>query len=533
MTRFFFAIFLTFFILSPEGFAGNGPAKKFSVDGPYIFQKKNKFILKSIRQQENAYSIEIKEFFKTDGLPAIDVFSDAFPNRSFRVQIKADYNIPSSSYPSYSKLYAISDLEGNFKVLVNSLQGNGVIDENWNWVFGDGHLVVLGDLFDRGHDVTACLWLLYKLDQEATAAGGQLHFILGNHEEMNLRGDIRYVKDKYKFVAQKLKVSVKSLFAANTVLGEWLRSKNAVEKIGKTLFTHGGISPRLAEQKMDLDKINDFIRRHLGEEKWRIEQNGGLPHLLMDKKGPMWYRGYFREPLTQNQIERICALFGVNHIVVGHTVVNEISTLYNGRIFAIDVNHKEKENKDKPHALYVKDGVFAAVNIPGESFEIPYLYTLNEIDIYDAIENNHLKKIQVYLESHPPVSAPEAANKLPLIHYAIEKSKLEAVVLLLESGLDPNEFYKDKNALMFAIKHNAYDIAELLLKYGMNLEDQNSRNMTAIYYAARYCKPDMAQLLISNGAKADALDKKSRTPLDYALEHRNKLTAEYLKSINK
>ena len=63
------------------------------------------------------------------------------------------------------------------------------MDSACHWTFGKGHLVICGDLFDRGNDVTAELWLLYKLEEEAKEKGGYVHTILGNHEIMNLSGD--------------------------------------------------------------------------------------------------------------------------------------------------------------------------------------------------------------------------------------------------------------------------------------------------------------------------------------------------------
>ncbi len=72
-----------------------------------------------------------------------------------------------------------------------------VMDSLYNWTYGNGLLVICGDLFDRGHDVAAELWLLYKLEEEAKASGGYVHTILGNHDIMNLSGDIRFVQPRY------------------------------------------------------------------------------------------------------------------------------------------------------------------------------------------------------------------------------------------------------------------------------------------------------------------------------------------------
>ena len=40
----------------------------------------------------------------------------------------------------------------------------------------------LGDILDRGDGERHCMDLLFKLRDEARAAGGQVHVLLGNHE---------------------------------------------------------------------------------------------------------------------------------------------------------------------------------------------------------------------------------------------------------------------------------------------------------------------------------------------------------------
>ncbi len=89
--------------------------------------------------------------------------------------------------------YFASDIEGEFEAFRNLLIANQVMDSLYRWTFGRGHLVICGDLFDRGNDVAAVLWLLYKLEDEARGMGGAVHTILGDHDIMNLSGDFRYV----------------------------------------------------------------------------------------------------------------------------------------------------------------------------------------------------------------------------------------------------------------------------------------------------------------------------------------------------
>ncbi len=40
-----------------------------------------------------------------------------------------------------NKLIAISDIEGNFEAFSSFLKANKVINDKYNWIFGNGHLV--------------------------------------------------------------------------------------------------------------------------------------------------------------------------------------------------------------------------------------------------------------------------------------------------------------------------------------------------------------------------------------------------------
>ena len=40
----------------------------------------------------------------------------------------------------------------------DSAGADHIVDDGGNWAFGQGHLVVVGDVFDRGDEVTEILW---------------------------------------------------------------------------------------------------------------------------------------------------------------------------------------------------------------------------------------------------------------------------------------------------------------------------------------------------------------------------------------
>jgi hypothetical protein len=149
---------------------------------------------------------------------------------SFSFPLKSEINIEPSVYASSpSKFLTISDFDGHIEGFTMVLKGEGIIDDNFNWVYGDGHLIISGDLFDRGFNITACMWLLYKLEGEAETVGGKVHLIIGNHEMMNMSDDWRYVEKKYFNNAHLMGKRMSDLYSFDTELGRWLRSKNIIE----------------------------------------------------------------------------------------------------------------------------------------------------------------------------------------------------------------------------------------------------------------------------------------------------------------
>ncbi len=177
----------------------------------------------------------------TNSTVSSDICIDDGPEHA----IARTFEIPADSLSGVKRIFAVSDIHGEYEHLYSLLQNAGVISGWGTWAWGDGHLVVDGDIFDRGDQVTECLWLLHRLEFEAKKAGGDVHVLLGNHELMIMRGDYRYVNPKYtKYIVAESHLELKELYGPESVLGRWLRSKNSAVKINNILFVHGGISPR-------------------------------------------------------------------------------------------------------------------------------------------------------------------------------------------------------------------------------------------------------------------------------------------------
>ena len=91
------------------------------------------------------------------------------------------------------RIVAVGSVHGNYGRFVSILQTAGLIDGETNWSGGTAHLVQTGDVVHLGPHSKRVIDLLMKLQEQSRAAGGNVHALIGNHEVMNLTGDLRYV----------------------------------------------------------------------------------------------------------------------------------------------------------------------------------------------------------------------------------------------------------------------------------------------------------------------------------------------------
>lgn len=90
-------------------------------------------------------------------------------------------------------LIAIGDIHGDFEDFTHLLKRVGLVDAALRWTGGGTTLVQTGDLIDRGPKGRQVMDLLISLEKEAATVGGEVRILLGNHEVMNILGDLRYV----------------------------------------------------------------------------------------------------------------------------------------------------------------------------------------------------------------------------------------------------------------------------------------------------------------------------------------------------
>lgn len=216
-------------------------------------------------------------------------------------------NAAASSEAVPGRLVAIGDVHGDFDDFSLILKRTGLTDDQNHWVGGNTTLVQTGDVLDRGPKGRDAMDLLMGLEKEAAKAGGQLVPLLGNHEVMNIIGDLRYVtpptyaafsdnesekrrKAAYQeFAAWSAShakwlaaikqpalpateadwmaehpagfVEYREALSPDGKYGKWIRQHAAVVKIGGVVFLHGGISPN--SSSLSIEQMNSQVRQEI------------------------------------------------------------------------------------------------------------------------------------------------------------------------------------------------------------------------------------------------------------------------------
>ena len=246
------------------------------------------------------------------------------------------------TFTGVERVVAVGDVHGDVDALKEVLRLAGLIDEKGRWSGGKAHLVQTGDLPDRGERTREAFELLMRLEGEALAAGGRVHALLGNHEVMNMLGDLRYVTpgELASFADQSAAPDApgtprglaghREAYGMNGRYGRWLRAHAAVVRIDDTLFVHGGVAPNVPAKT--LAELNRWVRQDLFP--------GNPPGGASNPQGPLWFRGYAtgEEEGAGLALDTVLRRFGAKRMVMGHTTDREgkVRIRFGGKAVFID-----------------------------------------------------------------------------------------------------------------------------------------------------------------------------------------------------
>ncbi len=358
-----------------------------SFDGPYIYTKtEDSLEVISVEERKNSEFYVKKKVVKRIQKQKFISKVNNKENDSFTFSLMDKYLVPNAMYEPQEKIFITSDIEGNFNTFYSLLIGNKIMDKDYNWTFGNGHLVIAGDMMDRGTEVLPCLWLLYKLEQEAKLKNGQVHFVLGNHDVMNLQLNLKYVQSKYLELAKIIsepktnqKIAYKNLMSDANELVKWIKSKNTIEKIGDNLILHGGISEDMIDTGLSIEEINEHVRNNIRENFDKKSKNNEYVNLIFGRMGPLWYRGLVKDykqhytKLDSNSLEHILKFYKVNHIIIGHTIIDkEITSDFNGKVIRVAIKHPKEKFSSRSQALLIEKGNYFKVNDLGKKIKLDF-----------------------------------------------------------------------------------------------------------------------------------------------------------------
>ena len=326
--------------------------------------------------------------------------------------------------PVAKRLIAIGDIHGDLELAISSFKLASLIDDDFNWIAkpSDTIVVQVGDQIDscrpipgiyncheekypddKAYDMKV-LDFFNKMHDKASAHGGAVYSLLGNHELMNSQGNFNYVSYEnyynFKYVADDGTVYTgpdgrRDAFKPGGPIANMLACRRlSVLIVGSTMFAHAGILPVLASRLDHLNLDSDTKLKYLNAvvRKWLLhnlsKKDVSNKKMFIDniKVSPFWTRVYGSIPVDAkidstecfSSVKKTIEVFKLGQLVVGHTP--QMYTNKNG----INGTCYEKDGTNK---LYRVDGGFSqAFKVFGDNKMVQVLEILNDTE-FNIITN--------------------------------------------------------------------------------------------------------------------------------------------------
>jgi Ni,Fe-hydrogenase maturation factor len=376
----YFSPFVLFYLFT-FGSHLSGQGNKNYYDGPYIDNIGDSLKIQWVEAGLPHDSTILKStatIFNISGLPVVDLS---------KLDIIEEDNW---EFDNVKKFIVVSDIHGKYETMISLLNAHNVIDSLGNWSFGENHLVIAGDHFDRGDKVMEILWFLFKLEKQALEAGGKVHVLLGNHEVMIINNDLRYLNVKYAYTSGALQRRYFEFFTSKSVLGDWLRKKNILVTINDNLIVHGGLSQRMVDANISGQDINRYFRDSILVNSAKNMSESPIIALLTGDEGPLWYRGY-ADTLSyhEDSLNNVLNFYNVNSIIVGHTIMPSITPRFGDKLFLIDCG---LVSGNKGEVLIWKDDQFYRGKSNGKKSEFIKTVKKEKRSLFETIYNLETNK---------------------------------------------------------------------------------------------------------------------------------------------
>jgi hypothetical protein len=309
------------------------------------------------------------------------------------------------------RVVVVGDLHGDYENFVKILRGTQLVDRDLHWKAGQVHLVQMGDILDRGREARKIFDLLIQMQKEAEDAGGKVHVLFGNHEEMNVTGIVFSSNPDYvtldqfiSFLPEAFRKQQEDLLAKritkrrpdergltprkimdafwssvrdtpsaqrqyvlnlNEEYGDWLRRLNVAIKINDVVFVHGGISEKYSG--WGLAEINDRYRLEIADYwrayRWRERPRIVRPLILYRGDSPLWYRALATLPEEdlKEELDQTLDNLGAKVMIIAHTPklvkTPEEMQRFGGKVWIVDTGISSVYGGNAV-ALIIQNGYF-------------------------------------------------------------------------------------------------------------------------------------------------------------------------------
>ena len=356
-------------------------------------------------------------------------------------------------WTNVDRVVAIGDFHGDYEQYLTVMQSAGLINKSGKWIGGETHFVQTGDVTDRGDHSRKIVDHLVKLAKQAKKKGGYVHLLIGNHEAMNVIGDLRYVTaGEFKAFESRNAVRLQEMQWNNQIdwmrvnvvtfeemdleayrkeweqrvplgwvehrqawslsgdYGKWVAGNQVAVQVNDTIFLHGGISEKYCQYS--LQSLTEQSIAAMESYDPRVES------IIDDPWGPLWYRGLANEDesdVFSQTLDNILNRYGAKRIVVGHSPTGgAVWPRFDQRVVVNDTGIASYYGSHKGVLELTAEGattIYGDIRIPlpvNNEGRIDYLRSVIEAD-----SNNGQLKARLARMLAPPVERPNPTEASP------------------------------------------------------------------------------------------------------------------------
>lgn len=273
--------------------------------------------------------------------------------------------------PPVDRIVVIGDLHGDFDLTLTCLELSGVIKKgtprncnipNIEWTGGNTVIVQIGDQIDRCRPVNGekcydkkttpmdegrdrdIMELFTELNKKAVKCGGKVYSLIGNHELMNIIGNMDYVsyeglqefKD-YKDPKNPTKTfcsgmeARKHAFRPGNEYGNMMGcDRLSVVIIGDFMFAHAGVVTKFVTDEYAVKSDKDLYALNRDIRRWLLNliNKDNISAIVKSFRYSLFWNRILgsippnmsnEHPDCHNNLDKVFEMFNVGNMVIGHT----------------------------------------------------------------------------------------------------------------------------------------------------------------------------------------------------------------------